>query len=157
MSSVELRINGAATLHKVAAQFRREANKDLSRELSNALAKAIEPVKTSIRQSAEETMPRKGGYNPVFVKSMRFRVNRNTRGADGSATLVTFADGKTERRDIRALEQGKLRHPLFKNRDRWYTTRIREGFHRRGTDNALDEAQKQISQVADDFLKRLAD
>jgi len=156
MSSVEFRINGAATLHKVAAQFRAQANKDLSRDLSNALSKAIEPVKTAIKASAEETMPREGGYNPTFSRALKFRTNRNTRGSDGSVTLSTYAEGKTDRRDIRALERGDLRHPLFGHRKRaWYTTPIRAGFHRRGTDKALDEAQKEISKVADDFLKHL--
>lgn len=164
--AVEVRVTGAATLHRVAAQIRAEGSKDLSRDLSRALSKASEPVRQAIRASAEETMPREGGYNAVFLKHLRFRQTKRTGSSEASVLLATYSDGQTERRDIRALERGDLRHPVF-GRSRpgrrkgervanpWAVTSIRAGFWKRGTDGAADEAEKEVTRVVDEFAKRL--
>jgi hypothetical protein len=110
--AIEVRVDGAATLHRVAAKMRAEGNKDLAREMGEALSKATDPIRTKIRESAAQTMPREGGYEAAFSKSLRFRNARKTQGASATVTLTTYADGTSERRDIRALEAGNLRHPV---------------------------------------------
>jgi hypothetical protein len=167
--SLEIRIEGAATLHKVAAQIRAQGRKDLAREMGTALSKAADPVKISIRTEAERTMPKSGGYSALFSKSLRFRIERRNGVQQATAKLITYADGTKERRDISALNRGNLRHPVFGRGRRltrgvkkgnnianpWAVTSIRAGFHKRGTDHAIEEAQKQLGKVVDDYAKRL--
>jgi hypothetical protein len=100
-------------------------------------------------------MPKRGGYAGEMSRSLRFKTQKRTGGNSASYTLLTYADGKAERRDIRALEAGNLRHPIFGNRNAWALTKIRPGFHKRGTDNALDEATKQMGEVVRNFSARL--
>jgi hypothetical protein len=162
---LEFRIEGAATLHKVAAQMRAEGRKNLARELGTALSKAADPVKLSIRTEAEATMPSRGGYEVLFSKSLRFRLERRNGAQQASAKLITYADGTSERRDIGALEAGRLRHPVYGRGRRlksgshkanpWAVTSIRAGFHKRGTAHAMDEAQKQLGKVINDYAERL--
>lgn len=166
--ALDIRVDGAAKLRKLAAQFRREGNKDLSREMSRAVSNAIEPIRRTVRASASEVMPAEGGYKAVFDKSLKFRTSQ--RGGENTAQvqLITYASGKDERRDIRALDKGNLRHPIF-GRSRpgrhkgervanpWAVTKIRAGFFKRGTDNAMDEVEKNLIQVADDFTRRLVE
>jgi hypothetical protein len=165
--ALEVRVSGAANLHKVAAQIRAEGRKDLAREMSAALTKATEPVQRAIRASAGQTMPRSGGYNAAFDKSLRFRNSRRTGGSQASVNLATYADGASERRDIKALEGGNLRHPVFgrsrpgarkgeRTANPWTVTSIRAGFWKRGTDGAMDEAQKQLETVIEGLASRLA-
>lgn len=165
--ALEVRIEGAATLHRVAAQMRAEARKDLSGQMGRALAKAVEPVKAAITASAEETMPNSGGYSAVFTKSLRFRTARRGGGNQASLELKTYADGTSERRDINALEAGRLRHPVYgrsstgarkgeRHAHPWAVTSIRAGFHKRGTDSAIDEAQNALGEVIEDYAHRLA-
>lgn len=168
MAGLEVRVSGAAELHRVAAEIRREGRKDLAKEMSKALSNAVEPVRKSIRASADQTMPRAGGYGAVFDKSLRFRMARRNRANEASLDLATYADGTSERRDIDALEKGNLRHPVF-GRSRagkrkgervanpWAVTSIRSGFWKRGTDGAMDEAQKQLETVIDKLAERLAE
>lgn len=165
--ALEVRVDGAAALHRVAAQIRAEGRKDLAGEMSRALSKATEPIRKSIRASADETMPREGGYNALFDKSLRFRNSRKNRANQASVNLATYADGQSERRDIKALERGDLRHPV-RGRSRpgprkgerianpWAVTKIRDGFWKRGTDGAMDEAQKELEKVIEGLAKRLA-
>jgi len=153
--SLEVRISGAKDFKALASQIRAEGRKDLSRELDKALAETVIPVQKSIKLSSAETMPKSGGYAGEMSRSLRFKTQKRTGGNSASYSLLTFADGKAERRDIRALEAGNLRHPVYGNRKVWALTRIREGFHKRGTDNAADEAVKNMDTVVRDFTARL--
>lgn len=163
--SLEFRIEGAATLHKVAAQIYAEGRRNLAREMGTALSKAADPVKVSIRTAAEATMPKHGGYAGLFSKSLRFRLERRNGQQQATAQLITYADGTKQRRDIVALNRGHLRHPVFGRSHRlsngsrrtnpWAVTSIRAGFHKRGTDHAIEEAQKQLGKVVDGYAKRL--
>jgi hypothetical protein len=155
--SLEVRIQGAATFHEVAARMRAEGRRDLSRSMGQAMSKAADPVKVRVREEAVRTMPKGGGYSGLFSKSLKFRTEKRQGGQSATVRLITFADGKKERRDIRALEGGRLRHPVWGHRSSpWAVTGIRPGFHRRGTEHAMDEAQKQLAAVVDDYARRLA-
>lgn len=152
--SLEVRVNGAATLRRVAAQMRTEGDKDLSRAMSRALSKATDPLRDKIRESAAETMP--SGYKALFTKSLRFRLQQRGGGQSASVSLATYADGKGERRDIGSLEGGRLRHPVFGRRHHsWAITSIRAGFHKRATENAMDDADEALSEVVQDYAQRL--
>lgn len=164
--AIEVRVEGAAELRKVSAQIRAEGRKDLGRQMGKALAAAADPLKQAIRDSAAQTLPHGGGYAGAFDKSLRFRANQKGDGNQASYSLVTYADGTSERRDIRALETGNLRHPVFgrsrpgarkgeRSANPWSVTSIRAGFHKRGTKDAADKVQKQLGQVVTDFARRL--
>lgn len=164
---LEVRVEGAATLRKLAAHIRAEGNKSLTRQLGDALSRAADPVREAIRKSADETLPHRGGYAETFDRHLKFRTSRSNKGEDETTvSLFTYAEGESERRDIRALEAGKLRHPVY-GRSRaggrkgerianpWSVTSIRAGFWQRGTDHALDEAQKELQNVINEFADRL--
>lgn len=166
---LEVRIDGAATLKRVAAQMRAESHKDLSRGMAKALDRSTEPVKASIRREADAAMPRSGGYQAAFSRSLNFRLSRRTGGQRAQVILRTYADGTKERRDIKALERGVLRHPVYgrsrrvtsgpragsRDANPWAVTSIRGGFHKRGTDHAADEAQNALEHVITDYAQRL--
>lgn len=164
--AVELRVEGGATLRRVAARMRAEGRKDLTREMGEALSKATDPIRESIRASASEVMPREGGYQAAFDKSLRFKRTTRDGGTESSLILYTYADGTSERRDIRALDKGNLRHPVW-GRSRpgprkgervanpWAVTSIRAGFFKRGTDGAMDEVQKNLQKVINTYAQAL--
>lgn len=170
MSSLEVRIRGAANLRRVADQIRTEGRKPLAREMANAISKAIEPVKLSIAREADEVMPSRGGYQSTFSRSLGFRQSRRTSGNSATVILLVYASGAKERRDINALNRGSLRHPVYGRSHKikrgvrtgtirpnpWTVTRIRPGFFDRGTDKAMGEAEKGLLQVIDDFVERIA-
>jgi hypothetical protein len=163
--SLEVTVHGAATFRKVAAQMRAVGQGDLAKGMNRALSKATNPLRDSIRESAAQTMPHSGGYAAVLEKSLRFRINQHGGGNTASVTLTTYADGTSERRDVVALESGRLRHPVFgrsgpgRKGERvahaWSVTSIRSGFHRRGTDGAMDNATKAMAEVIEDYARRL--
>ncbi|MCW2768473.1 MAG: hypothetical protein JWO11_4432 [Nocardioides sp.] len=163
---LDVQIGGAAQLRKVAAGIRATGDKGLGRQMSRALAASTKPIQRSIDAESEKVMPKRGGYRAVFAKSLRHKTSQRTSARNSSLTLITYADGTGERRDVQSLEGGALRHPVFgrsrtvRGRGRvpnpWTVTRIRSGFHKRGTDGAADEAERQLSTVLGDFASRLA-
>jgi len=168
MAGLDVRITGSAELRRLAAQIRAQGDKGLGREMGEGLRKAAAPVETSIRTEFGK-LPSRGGYSALFSKSLRFRTSLRTAGRQASFRLLTFADGTHERRDIKALEGGRLRHPVYGRSSRvkkgvragtiiphaWSVTTVKGGFHRRGTDHAADAAEREMSKVLDDFASRL--
>lgn len=152
---LEVRIVGAATLAQVAAQISREGRRDLSRQLSTALNTVTVPVRDRIKQEAAATLPKRGWYALTFTKSLRFRNNRRASGNVATLSMITYADGKGERRDIVAVEGGRVRHPLFGNREAWYVTTIQPGFHRRAVARMSDDVVDALAVVVRDFTARL--
>ena len=162
---VSVRIDGSAKLRRLADGIRVEGNKGLGKEMSAGLRKVAKPVQAAIRQSADDTMPSKGGYRAAFSKSLRFRTAVRNAGRSAAFRMTTFADGQAERRDISALDAGLLRHPVYRRSrplarggrqpNPWAVTRIRAGFHERGTKDAAAEAERQMIPVLDDLAARL--
>jgi hypothetical protein len=162
MSGLEVGINGSAELKRLAAQIKATGDKGLGQKMANGLKKATEPVQRSIR-TEYEGLPSRGGYSGLFSKSLRFRTTLRSQTRNASFRLLTFADGTHERRDIKALEDGRLRHPVW-GRSRkgnratgnpWSTTKVKGGFHRRGTDHAADRAEEQMAKVLETFAQDL--
>jgi hypothetical protein len=162
---VEVRIDGGARLRQVAADIRATGDKGLGRQMSRALDATTKPISAAIKAEAMRVMPESGGYREALTKSLRHRTSQRTAGRTAQLKLITYADGTGQRRDVESLEKGELRHPVY-GRSRnvrgkrvpspWAVTRIRPGFHERGTKNAGDEAGQRLGAVLDDFAARLA-
>lgn len=152
--SLDVQILGGAELRALARQISAAGDKGLGAEMGRALKRASTPVQRSIREEYGD-LPHRGGYAPLFSKSLRFRTSLRAGGRSASFRLTTFADGARERRDIRSLEGGALRHPVYGRRRNWKTTRVRGGYHQRGTDHAADEVQEQMSTVLREFAAKL--
>jgi len=164
--ALEVRITGAARLHEVAKAIRVTGDKGLGREMARALAATTTPLQEAIDAEAARVMPVRGGYRAVLSRSLHHKTSQRTGSRSATIRLITYADGTGERRDVEALEKGVLRHPVsgrsrtVRGRGRvpnpWAVTKIRAGFHQRGTANAGAEAQKRLGAVLDDFAARLA-
>jgi hypothetical protein len=149
--------------------MREQGARDLSREMGAALRKAAEPVQESIRHETEEAMPRRGGYRSVLSRSLRFRTSRREGSQTATFRVITYADGTRERRDIRALNNSKLRHPVYGRSRRirsghragtilanpWAVTSVHGGFFQRGTEQALAGVEDALLQVIQDYADRL--
>lgn len=162
---MQVRFTGSLELRRVAAGIKAAGDKGLGKEMSAALRKAAKPVAESIKTTLVKSMPHRGGYQATVAKSVRFRTQVRSGARSGSVRIITYVDGKAERRDIRRLDKGELRHPNWgrsrtvrgKGRvpNKWSTTKVPAEFHRRGTEKAADEAEKQLQDVIDVFAKRL--
>ncbi len=123
--AVDLTVRGQAKLDEVAARLAKEARR-FQRRVSQATKDAVESSYRPVLVGMTPTFV-PNGYAAVLAPSLRV------------ATTVSFASGRVTARvsaptggkfgrDVRQLEAGSLRHPLFGNRGWWYRQRVRRGF-----------------------------
>lgn len=118
--------NGLQEIRVLASRLRKAAARDLVYELRKAQRKAFQPLQKAIKEEALATLPKRGNYNVIMSKAVKVTV---TTGVGRNALNArVYAKGKTEERDVRQVNAGVLRHPLFGHRRSWHTTRVRAGF-----------------------------
>lgn len=137
-------VTGAAELRYVARLAERARVVSLKRELSEAHRQAFAPLLPAIRKTAAG-LP--SGYAPTMVKAIRVSARRSG--------LITYAEvharGRAKDRDVRRIDAGALRHPVYGNRDVWRTTGVVPGFVSR----PVGELGEKIATESLDALERI--
>lgn len=144
----------AVELRYVAGQLRKAAARDLTRELRKGQRAAFRPLQKEIKAEALATLPKRGGYNVTMSKAVKVTV---TTGVGNKAlTARIYATGKSEARDVKRVNDGVLRHPLFGRRTSWHTTKVRPGFVDRPIDRLSDQVLKESADAAQRVLDSIA-
>lgn len=148
---IDLKVVGASELRRVARNIKEVGDKDLKRELHRGLNRAVKPLKLAVKAEALHRMP--SGYAPVLTGSLK--VGSSIRAA-GAIKIRASAKGKRDNRDLRALdERGSLKHPLYGNRNRWYTTRIRPGFFTDPLVKGAHQVRAEVVQVINRVARKM--
>lgn len=152
MSSVEAR--------HLAIRLRKAAARDLQREVRSAKVRSVQPLQAEIKTEAVRTLP--SGYGPLMGKDVR--VSTQTRGS--TLQVRVFARGRTELRDVRAINGGVLRHKLFgrstyfdragRKRSGWFAQRVRPGFVDRPVDDLADRVLREAAHGVGEVLQKIA-
>jgi hypothetical protein len=122
---VELTVTGQAELEATAARLAREARR-FQRRISGATKDAVQNTyRPVLIGMVPQFMP--GGYAPELARDLRTAVTVGL-GSGRVSVRVSAPTGGKFGREVRQLEAGSLRHPLFGNRGFWYRQRVRRGF-----------------------------
>jgi hypothetical protein len=141
---MSLEIRGADQLAKLAKDLRSAGEKDLSKELNQSIREAVEPAKINIRAAARRDLPHRGGFSRK-VASMRFTARVSSR----NGLRLTAS----HRYQLKLIDQGSVRHPLFGDRDHWYITRFRSGIFTNAWEENAPETRNKVNEAA----QRVAD
>ncbi len=146
--------NGLQELRVIAGRLRKAAARDLTYELRKAQRKAFQPLQKEIKAEALTTLPKRGNYNVIMSKAVKVTV---TTGVGRTALNArVFAKGKTEERDVRQVNAGVLRHPVFGHRKNWKTTRVRAGFVDRPVKALSDRVLRECADAAQKLNESIA-
>lgn len=158
MPSDMIRIDGGRKLAQLAADVRRLGN---DRTIVNNLGKRVRklgtPLKKAIRKSALTTLPRRGGLNKwVAAANIRVQIIRSQRTA--GIRLIVGRDSVHGRSDIRRIDAGTTRHPLFGNRKHWYPQTVTPGYvttvaRGEGGDMFQAEALAAVDEAIEEFAR----
>jgi hypothetical protein len=140
-----------AELRYVAGKLRKAAARDLTRELRKGQRAAFRPLQKEIKAEALATLPKAGGYNVTMSRAVKVTVTTGT--GKKALTARIYATGKADARDVRKVNDGILRHPLFGNRKNWHTTKVRAGF----VDRPIDRLSDQVLKESADAVQRVLD
>ena len=119
MPAVGLETRGADDLAKLARRLKEVGDKGLRRELYRGMQRATKPMKAAGRRAALADFPQRGGLN---VRIARSRMSTKTRTAGKSLGVAIVVSSPL---DLKAIERGRVRHPVFGNRKVWVTQDVK--------------------------------
>ena len=158
--AVQLGITGGAELRYVAGRLRKAAARDLTRELRAGQRAAVRPLEKEIKASAAASLPKRGGYAVTMSRAVRVTSRVGLRA--GSLSARIYARGRKELRDVVAVNNGILRHPVY---GVWRKstssrsnppTRVRPGFVDRPVDKLMDRVLDESAQAVERVLESIA-
>lgn len=138
----------------VAGKLRKAAARDLTKELRKGQREAFKPLEAEIKAEAAATLPKRGGYAATMARAVKVTVTARVTGG-GVLTARIFARGKGEERDVRAVNAGVLRAPLFGRRRHWFRHRVRRGFVDRPADRVMDRVLVRSAEAAERVLREI--
>ena len=111
--------DAAAELEALAFRLRRAGDGELIREVTRAMRDAVVPVQAEIRAGLVPTSPKlPDRYAATLAEDLRLGTNVRTNERDPGVALTGQATGKT--RKLRDLDAGRIHHPLFGDREKWF-------------------------------------
>lgn len=109
---------GAEDFARLARRLKAAGEVELRRELYSAISDAARPLAEEIRAFAHLAPYMPDRYAAVLAADIRVTTSRITSGNPG---IRLVARGRAHRRKVVRLNEGFLTHPLFGDRDRWFT------------------------------------
>lgn len=127
----------------------KEADAQLKKDLLRGIRETNKPVISHIRESARDTLPKAGGLADVIARS---KIGTRTRLSGKNAGIEIKGTGV---HNLRAINAGKLRHPLFGNRGSWSRQSVKPGFFDEPIEKDLVLIQRGIEQVMADTARKI--
>jgi hypothetical protein len=122
---VDLTVTGGRELDAAAAKLAKEARRfqrRVSQATRDAVQRSYRPVLVGM---TPQFVPNR--YAAVLGPDLRVATTVSLSAGRVTARVSAPGSGKLGR-EVRQLEAGNLRHPLFGNRGWWYRQRVRRGF-----------------------------
>lgn len=145
----DFKVTGAQDLAKLAARLKAEGRGDLRRELLKGMRTSAKKVVPEIELSAQR-LPRGGGLADR-VAAQKFPISAALTGSAARVRLV--GRGMKELKDIDA---GRVRHPVWGNRDRWSQQRVAPGFFTNPIQRRAPRIRRDIQGVMQDVARKVA-
>lgn len=158
---LDLEVRGAEKLAQVSRALRQSGDKQLKKDLTRALREAAKPMVADARQAAKERLPHRGGLADRVARS-RITVRVRTSGRQVGVRIV--ANGPKDQGgvpvNIRALNAGKFRHPVYaRGADRekwaWVEQDIRPGWFDEPLTRRGPRVRGALVIAIDDFTRKL--
>lgn len=146
-SMVEVRTT--EDLARLAKRLRDAGRGDLRKRVLKAMRTETKPVIPAIRSSALRTLPVSGGLMAEIRDS---KIGIRTRLSGRSVGVRVVA---TNPHDIRSLNAGRLRHPLFGDTDHWYQQDVEPGWFDRPLQERAPGIRRAITQALDEAARKL--
>lgn len=132
----------------IAEQLKDFGRDDLRREFVKGVKDAVRPTQRQIKAGVGAYMPT--GYTDDLKRDMTVTTSVRTTG--NAKVTVTGRSGQSR---LNALNKGRLRHPLFGNRDKWYSQRVRPGFFTDPLFRSVPDATRRVERAMQDALDRI--
>ncbi len=147
----DFRVTGAEDLEAVAKRLKQAGSGELRKELLRGIRQTNKPTIADIRASARDRLPHGGGLADIVARSS---IGTRTR-LSGKNVGVEIKGTSGRLRNLRNLNAGRLRHPLFGNRKHYYEQPVEPGFFDDPIEKRADEIRRGIEEVMADVARKV--
>lgn len=138
-------VSGSAELRDLAVRLRDAGSegRGLKRDLYAAMDEAVRPVADEVGRVSHLMPYLPDPYAEVLASDMTVRTARTLYA--GTPRIEVTAKGRLRRRRLKTLDEGSLSHPLFGNRERWFSQPVRPGFFSDPVNRAAPQIRDRIA------------
>jgi|ERR1019366_2941192 hypothetical protein len=118
--------NGSEVLRNIGSRYEELGDGKFQTDMQRAIFGSLRAsaLEDQIRQSALSKLPKSGGINELVAEAPIYQ-RSSTHHRRFGISIIQNRSGH----DLRDLDRyGKIRHPVFGNREIWVTTRIPKGY-----------------------------
>lgn len=146
-----VRIQGERDLRRVAGTLREAGDKRLNRKVSAAIRLVARPIGIRVLREGAKEMPRRGGFAGV-VEAGKVGIRAGFSGRNPSVSIQLRNEGA----DMKSLDAGILRHPVFGNKSAWTRQDVPEQAFTRAFEEESKPAQVAVAAAAKSTLNEIA-
>lgn len=149
----EVEIRGADEVDALVRRIRTHADaKAIRKELYAGLNRVTKPVREDMKASIGPSLPSRGGLAALVMG----RASLTTSATSGRNAGVRIR-ARHKDYDLKRLNAGRLRHPVFGNRSVWVeqTAGINPGFLDDSFEKQKPEIARGIQRVLDDIARKV--
>lgn len=152
--SADLRIEGSEKLGALSEALRRYGVTELEGDLYKGIVKSVEPLVQAVKTSLKDYLPDR--YAEQLAASLVDKAVRLAGSNPGVRLAATAKTPRDKQRDLKSLNRGRLRHPLYGNRGWWYDQDVKKGFWDEPLIDASAAVERELIKVLDNIAKELA-
>lgn len=145
------RVRGVDDLERLGRMLKETGDKELKKELLAGVRKEGKPAVKAVKDSIGDYVPQSGGAADA--------VRRSTIGVrttlSGKNVGIRIRGTGRQVQNLKRINAGFLRHPVFGNRDAWVDQRIKPGFFDEPLMKRKDDVTHGIKRVLDDIAARI--
>lgn len=147
-------VKGGDDVDALVRRIRTHADaKAIRRELFAGLNRATKSVREDMKASIAPSLPSRGGLATLVMAKASL-----TTGAKAGKWAGVSIKARHKSYDLRRLNQGRLRHPVFGNRRVWVqqTAGVNPGFLDEAFKKNRDDVARSVSRVLDEIARKVA-
>lgn len=143
---MKIEVDGAAQLAKVRRELRRIGDKSNMRRLYRGLNRATKPMRAEAKTEALRRLPRRGG---LAARVARAPLRTSTRAGGVSIT-------GSSKSQLRNIDEGRVRHPVYGNRSVWIEQPVRKHFFTDPMEAGAPKARRELVTELDRLGREIA-
>ena len=146
---LDIQIRGAEEFGVLSRRLKAmgDDGKGLRKELYAGLNRAAKPAREAVKASIQSELPHRGGLADLIAGDTKVTFNKRGLGPNPSIRITSKSP-----HEIRKLNQGILRHPLFGNRKVWQSQKIPAG----AFTDPIEKLAPQMRQDMEQVIRRVA-
>lgn len=146
MTDLQIIETSSKKIGVVYARLEKLGRGDLRKQLRKELAASSKPARMKVRDMEKDYLP--SGMDKKYTK-----IPTQTLNVSKTGVSMVWKQRRTNS-DLKALDRGRLRHPLFGNRKFWYEQSIPAGMWSKSIDKVAPGVIRDTGEALDNYVKR---